>query len=70
MPGRKLDPFSSPDAFDALHIHRLSVTPEHRGDPTVVVAPILQWQGDNGSRQCDLIFDRRCEFVLCRAVLA
>ena len=69
LASRNLEALVAPDAFDALHVHRPAIAPEHRGDPTVAVASVLQRQGDDGSRQSSLVLDHHGDFALRRTML-
>ena len=44
--------------------------PEHRRDPTVAVAPVLESQGDDGRRQGGLVLDQHGPLALGGAMLA
>ena len=57
------------DPFDAVHVHRPAIAPEHRGDPTLAVASVPQRQGDDGSRQSSLVLDQEGDLALGRTML-
>jgi len=65
-----LEPFTPPDAIDALLIHMPAVSPQQGRDPAVAIPAKPLCQGDDGRCQHILVVARNAWFALGRAVLA
>ena len=62
-------PFTPPDAFHTLVVHRPSRLPQQGGDPAITVATVLPGQLDNIGSEPIFIFTALRYFALGRAVL-
>ena len=69
LPCRNLQPLPSPDPLDPLEIHRPAGRPQHRGDPTIAIAAVLDGERDDVGRESRLVVRGRGDLALRRAVL-
>ncbi len=64
-----LQPLTTPQAFDPLVVQMPSRIPQHGGDPTIAVAPILTGQFDHIPHQQFFVVAGLCNVAVRRSVL-
>ena len=70
LPGWDLQPLPSPDPLDPLQVHRPAGRSQHRGDPPIAVAAVLDGERDDVGGESRLVVRGRRDLALRRAVLS
>jgi hypothetical protein len=67
---RDLEPFSPPDPFHTLVVHRPACSMQHRRDAAIAISAVLNCEFDDVCGEGRFIVGACLDLALCRAVLA